>query len=140
MQHNNLYGSKNKNYNKDMDLPHTSTLPTKATLPKIAHSAAITTPLSPHPSIVPNNPFDQVITPLEDPYHNYDNPFLTDTPISSDEVIIDTGTFDVPPPTANLCSTLTTNAEPTYHELLPTESSPFVDIIMDPTDYLHFSS
>ncbi len=140
MQHNNLYGKENKNYDKNIDLPHTSSLPSKATIPRIAHSATLTTPNITTPALVPDNPFGHIIPPLEDPYLHYDCPSPTDTPESSEATVIDTGIFDVPPPTTNLCSTFQTTPQATYHDLLPTESSPFVDIIMDPTDYLHFSS
>jgi hypothetical protein len=86
------------------------------------------------------NPFHDITTPLEDPYVQYDiqSPVLEPSPTA--DGVIETGIFDVPSPTANVCSTITTSNDPTYHELLPTQPSPFVDLLLDSMDYLYFSS
>jgi hypothetical protein len=141
MQHNHLQGKISKNYHKGIGLPNASTHPTKATIPRIAHSAdtAVPThlPSFSHPTI---NPFDSLTTPLEDLYIQYD-PILSvpELPLR-DNSLVNTSTFNVPPPTANLCTTQSTVRNSTYHELIPSESSPFLDLLMDPMDYLHFRS
>ncbi len=118
-----------------------STIPSKATLPRIANSATMTTQhlidTSPPPF---TNPFDNITTPLEDSYQLYDTPSHSNDPFSTDNNLVDTSIFDVPTPTANLCNTTSTVPTPTYQEILPNETSPFIDLLMDPTDYLHFSS
>jgi hypothetical protein len=48
MQHNNLFGKTNKNYNKNIDLPTTQPKPKKAIIPSQAHSTTTVTIEQPH--------------------------------------------------------------------------------------------
>jgi hypothetical protein len=70
MQHNSLYGKANKNYNKDMDLPKTSTTPPQATIPTTAKSTItpMSAPLSDitstHQDSSPPHLFDHTDPPL----------------------------------------------------------------------------
>jgi hypothetical protein len=133
MQHNNLFGKINKNYNKNIDLPTPHPKPSKAIIPSQAHSATIITPDQSQDSVINNfDPYAPPVTPLEDPFCNYQvSPLLPDQPSTDD--IIQTSSFEVPiPPSANLCTTHNSNPCP--------DSSTFVDLIFNPTDYLHFSS
>jgi hypothetical protein len=143
MQHNNLFGKTNKNYNKNIDLPTAHSKPSKAIIPSHAHSAT-TTPFDPpyQPDLQAFDPYAAPMTtltdpsatpvmPLEDPNATYDISLPTLDSSPTDD-IINTSTFDVPiPPSANLC-TSTSDHHPA--------SAPFVDLIFDPTEYLHFSS
>jgi hypothetical protein len=133
MQHNNLYGKVNKQYHKDIDLPTTNTKPTKATIPTVANSTH-TTSISPSATTTDFfDPYAPITPPLEDPHLPYDlsnHPSSSETESSND--IIQTETFDVPiPPITNYCTKGPTDTS---------QTSPFIDLIFDPTDYLHFSS
>jgi hypothetical protein len=149
IQHNNLYGKINKNYNKNIDIISTNK-PSPAVLPapnkhhhhpirSTAHSALsdfqpsldsspsdLTTTLPPHPLDENNDD----TTPSTQSSHL--SQFDSYTP--EDPPIVHTEHFDIPtPPIAN---TSTITNVPTSNDPTPN----FTDLIFDPVDYLHYSS
>lgn len=76
-------------------------------------------------------PLINLTPPLEDQYATYETPFDHLETSSPSDNIIQTSQFEVPlQPTANYCAT---SSE-------PSSTSPYIDLLFDPTDYLHFSS
>lgn len=139
MQHNNLYGKTNKNYNKNIDLPTASNTPLKAHIPTIANIAHSDSIITTHP---PHDDQPILTPPLEDPFQPYQIPYHDqDTP--SHDHSEPTDLLDLPTPKANLCST-SQQITPTIStpSTNPPENieSPFIDLICDPTDYMYFSS
>jgi hypothetical protein len=131
MQHNKLYGKINKDYSKDIDLPTATAKPTKATIPTIANLATHSPLDQPPPSTTTSfDPYGIPTPPLEDQFLPYD---LINDPLDnvSPDDTIQTENLEVSlPPSANLCVTSPDSSTTT----------PFVDLLFDPTDYLHFSS
>ncbi len=122
MQHNNLFGKTNKNYNKNIDLPTTQPKPKKSYYPVSSsfhyYCYYWTTPQS---DVHDFDPYAPPVTPLKDLFSHYNvSPLLSDQ--SSNDDIIYTSSFEVPIlPSANL---YTTN-----HLENHLESSHFVDLI-----------